>query len=166
MWCSCLCDTGAENTYPFSNFDGCSTTEYDGVIDFACRYNSQGLLVPETKWQSVILDLKPLIFYFHVSYMKLYTCTMRPVFYPMSCECHGPLAWYVKLRVAHAPGMPGVFSPPRNSKETTSSRSRHASRHVRYSRAVTHVGIANPRWRGKHSRHSRRMRNSQFHVSG
>ena len=29
---------------------------------------------------------------------------------------HGPLTRYVKLRVAHAPGMPGTFSPPpRNS---------------------------------------------------
>ena len=27
---------------------------------------------------------------------------------------------YVKLRVAHAPGMPGTFSPPPTSKETTS----------------------------------------------
>ena len=25
---------------------------------------------------------------------------------------HGPLARYVKFRVAHAPGMPGTFSPP------------------------------------------------------
>ena len=33
-------------------------------------------------------------------------------------------------------------------------------------RAVMHVGIANPRWRGKRSRHSRRMRNPQFCVSG
>ena len=30
---------------------------------------------------------------------------------------------------------------------------------------VTHVGIAKPRWRGKRSRHSRRMRNPQFCVS-
>ena len=29
-----------------------------------------------------------------------------------------------------------------------------------------HVGIANPRWRGKRSRHSRRMRNPQFYISG
>ena len=29
-----------------------------------------------------------------------------------------------------------------------------------------HVGIAKPRWRGKRSRHSRRMRNPQFYVSG
>ena len=28
-----------------------------------------------------------------------------------------------------------------------------------------HVGIANRRWRGKRSRHSRRMRNQQFYVS-
>ena len=32
-------------------------------------------------------------------------------------------------------------------------------------RAVMHVGIANPRWRGKRSRYSRRMRNPQFFVS-
>ena len=29
-----------------------------------------------------------------------------------------------------------------------------------------HIGIANPRWRGKHSRHSRRMHSPQFYVSG
>ena len=31
---------------------------------------------------------------------------------------HGPVTRYVKLRVAHAPGMSGTFSPPPNSKET------------------------------------------------
>ena len=31
---------------------------------------------------------------------------------------HWPLTRYVKLRVAHAPGMPGTFSPPPTSKET------------------------------------------------
>ena len=71
-----------------------------------------------------------------------------------------------KIAVAHAPGMPGTFSPPPSSKETASKRSRHASRHVRHARAVMHVGIANPRWRGKRSRHSGRMRNPQFYVSG
>ena len=30
----------------------------------------------------------------------------------------GPLTRYVKLRVAHAPGVPGTFSPPRTLKET------------------------------------------------
>ena len=28
------------------------------------------------------------------------------------CFMHGPLTNYVKLSVAHAPGMPGTFSPP------------------------------------------------------
>ena len=32
---------------------------------------------------------------------------------------HGPLTRYVKLRVAHAPGMPGTFSSPPTSKETS-----------------------------------------------
>ena len=43
---------------------------------------------------------------------------------------------------------------------------RHASRHVHHARAVIHIGIANPRGRGKRSRHSRRKRNPQFLVSG
>ena len=33
---------------------------------------------------------------------------------------YGPLAIYAKLWVAHAPGMPGTFSPPPTSKETAS----------------------------------------------
>ena len=36
--------------------------------------------------------------------------------HPGAMHCHGPLARYVKLWVAHAPGMPGTFSlPPRVS---------------------------------------------------
>ena len=79
---------------------------------------------------------------------------------------HGPLARYLILRVAHAPGMPGTFSPPPTSRVIASYRSRRASRHVRDARAVMHVGIDNPRWRGKCPRHSWRMRNPQFCVSG
>ena len=60
----------------------------------------------------------------------------------------GRLTRYVTLRVAHAPGMPGTFSPPPTSKEIASYRFRHASRHVRDARAVMHVGIDNPRWLG------------------
>ena len=63
-------------------------------------------------------------------------------------------------------GKPGTFSPPPNSKGTASLRSRYASRHVRHAHAVMHVGIANPRRRGKRSRHSRRMRKPRFYVSG
>ena len=59
-----------------------------------------------------------------------------------------------------------VFSPPPILKIITSQLSRHALRHVRDAPAVMHVGIANPQWRGKRSRHSRRMHNPQFYVFG
>ena len=61
---------------------------------------------------------------------------------------------------------PGTFSPPPTSTETVSQRYRHASRHVRHARAMMHVGIDNPRRRGKRSRHSPRMRNPLSYVSG
>ena len=48
---------------------------------------------------------------------------------------NGPLARYVNLWVAHAPGMPGTFF-----LATIGKRSRHASRHVRDPRAVMHGG--------------------------
>ena len=67
---------------------------------------------------------------------------------------HGLLTRYVKLRVVHTPEMPGTIFPSLTSKETASYRPRHASRYVRHARAVMYVGIANPRWRGKRSRHS------------
>ena len=78
---------------------------------------------------------------------------------------HGPLARYVKLRIAHASRMPRTFFPSPTSKENASKRSRHASWHVRDARAVMHVGIVNPLWWGKRPRHSRRMHNPQFYVS-
>ena len=68
---------------------------------------------------------------------------------------HGRLARYVKLWVAHAPGMPGTLFPRPTSKGN-----------VRDARAMMHVGIAKLRWRGKRSRHSRRMRNPLFYVYG
>ena len=90
---------------------------------------------------------------------------IRSIMHASEVSANGPLARYVKLRVVHAPRMPGTFSPPPTSKETASKRSRHQSRHVRDAHALMHVGIANPRCRGKRSRHSRRMRNPQFYVS-
>ena len=79
---------------------------------------------------------------------------------------HWPLARYVKLRVAHAPGMPGTFSPPLRISDSD----------MHYGTCVTHVSWCMTgsltsvsffsRWRGKRSRHSRRMRNPQFYVSG
>ena len=71
---------------------------------------------------------------------------------------HGPLVRYVKLRVAHAPGMPRVSDPG-----------------MHHSTCATHVPWCVPgsltcnflwsRCQGKRSRHSRSMHNSQFYVS-
>ena len=62
---------------------------------------------------------------------------------------HGPLARYVKLRFAHAPGMPGTFSPP----------SRVSDPDMYHGTCVTHVpwcmsgsltsGFLWSRWLGK-----------------
>ena len=93
----------------------------------------------------------------------------NPVGYSLQPHCerwrHGPLARYVKLRVLHAPGMPGTFSsPPRVSDPD-----------MHHGTCVTHVpwcmpgsltsGLLCSRRRGKRPRHSRRMRNTQFYVS-
>ena len=80
--------------------------------------------------------------------------------------CNGPLARYIKLQVAHAPEIPGTFfSPPQVSDPD-----------MHHGTCVTHVPWCMPGsltssflwspWRGKRSRHSRRMRNPQFYVSG
>ena len=77
----------------------------------------------------------------------------------------GPLARYVKSRVAHVPGMLGMFSPqPRVSDPD-----------MHHGTCVTHVPWCMPglltggflwsRRRGKSSRYSRRMRNPQvLHI--
>ena len=92
----------------------------------------------------------------------------RPVYYGSICKlsCHGPPDRYVKLRVAHAPGMPGTFSPPPRVSDPD----------MHHGTCVTHgpwrmpgsltSGFLRSRWRGKRYRHSRRMHNPQFYVSG
>ena len=80
-------------------------------------------------------------------YISLYEhhgkeCYKRQLTTALGCyerfiRSNGPLARYVKLRVAHAPRMPGTFF-----SATASQRSRHTSRHVRDARAVMHAGIA------------------------
>ena len=77
-----------------------------------------------------------------------------------------PLTRYAKLRVAPAPGMPGTFNQP----------SRVSDPDMHHGTCVTHLrwsmselltsGFRWSRWRGKRSRHSRRMHNPQFCVSG
>ena len=79
---------------------------------------------------------------------------------------YGPLARYLKSRVAHAPGMPGTFSPQLRVSDPDMH---HGTR-------ATHVPWCMPgsltggflwnMWWGKRSRHPRRMRNPQFYVSG
>ena len=71
----------------------------------------------------------------------------------------GRLARYAKLWVVHAPGMPGTFSPPPRISDPTT--------HVPWCMpGLLTSGSLWSRWRGKRSRHSRRMRNPQFYVSG
>ena len=77
---------------------------------------------------------------------------------------NGHVARYVKLRIAHAPGMPRKFSPP----------SRVSDPDMHHGTCVLHVPWCMPgsltngflwsRWRGK--RHSRCTYNPQFYVSG
>ena len=80
--------------------------------------------------------------------------------------CHGPLTRYAKLRVAHVPWMPGKFSPAPQVSDPD----------IHHGMCMTHMPWCMPglltsgfiwiRWRGKCSRHSRRMCNLQFCLSG
>ena len=102
---------------------------------------------------------------------------MWPIIYDFASEViclwlidgkHGPLTRYVKLRVAHVPGMLGAISPPPTSKETACWRPRHASRHMLHARAMIMSGSLNPRWWGKcfwHS-HTCATRNITYLVRG
>ena len=59
-------------------------------------------------------------------------------------------------------GNAGNVFPTNDFKGNASKRSRH----VRHTRAAMHVGIANPRWLGKCSRHSQRTPSPQYYVFG
>ena len=75
---------------------------------------------------------------------------------------HGPLARYIKLRVAH---VPGTFPLAQRVSDPS----------MHHGMCMTHVpwcmsgsctsGFLWSRWRGKCSRHSRRVCNPQFYVS-
>ena len=112
----------------------------------------------------------------HVPLMLgLYHCVLEiPVFiiYPMThAHVHallyyGPLARYIKVRVAHAPWIPGTFSPTPQVIDLD----------MHHDTCVTHVpwcmsgsitrGFLWSRRRGICSRHSQRMRNPHSSVSG
>ena len=92
--------------------------------------------------------------------------TVQPMMCANDWVHNGPLARYVKLRAAHAPGMLGTFSPPLR----VSDPDMHHGTCVMYvpwfiSGSLT-SGFRWSRWRGERSRHSWRMRNPQFYVSG
>ena len=88
------------------------------------------------------------------------------VLWKLNVICYGTLTRYANLRVVPAPGMPGTLSLP----PLVSDPDKH------HGTCVMHVPWCMPgslisgslwsRWRGKGSRHSRRMRNTQFCVSG
>ena len=92
-------------------------------------------------------------------------CDLKVRFVFVLIQCNAPLPWCVKLRVAHAPGMPRSFSPPPRVSDPD----------LHHGTCLTHVPWCMPgsltngflwgRWRGKRPRYSRRMRNPQFYVS-
>ena len=54
---------------------------------------------------------------YHCAFNKFRVGVIHDVSWPTQLPttnpfAHGPLTRYAKLRVAHAPGMPGTFSPP------------------------------------------------------
>ena len=112
----------------------------------------------------VIMEISFPSCWWFVTSNRLYGVTVRGDFIPGSRVHHsnGPLTRYAKLRLAHAPGMPATFPPPPWVSDPA------ASRHARDARAVMHAEIAYwrcflwSRWRGKRSRHSRRMHYRNF----
>ena len=73
---------------------------------------------------------------------------------------------YVKLRVAHAPGMPGTFSPPPRISDLDMHHGTCDTHELWCIPGSLTSGFPWSGWLGKHSQHSRRMRNPQFYVSG
>ena len=79
---------------------------------------------------------------------------------------HGPLARYVKLRVAHAPEMPGTSSPPPRVSDPDMHRGTCVTRVPWCMPRSLTSGFLSSRRRGKRTQLSRRTRNPQFYVSG
>ena len=82
------------------------------------------------------------------------------------CSSHGSLARCARLRVAHAPGIPGTFS---KSSLVSDADMHHGTcmAHVPWCMPGSlNSGFLWSRWREERSRHSRCMRNQQFYVSG
>ena len=123
---------------------------------------------------SIIILSSPLWGFAHASWKQIVFCNIDS--FSLQSHCigsgaimrlpHGPFARNLNLRVAHATGMPWTFSPPPRVNDLD----------IHHGTCVTHVPWCMPGsltsgflWslrRGKRSRHSRRMRNPHFYVSG
>ena len=79
---------------------------------------------------------------------------------------NGPLARYVKLRVAHAPGMPGTFSPLPWFSDPAMHHGTCVTHEPWYMAGSLTSGFLWSQWRGKRPRHSWCMRNPQVYISG
>ena len=86
-----------------------------------------------------------------------------PILRHGTCNHHGSLTRYAKSRVAYAPGMSGTFySSPRVSDPDM----HHVTCVTLCMPGSLTSGSLWSRWRGKRSRHSRRIHNPRFYVSG
>ena len=143
-----------------SYFKRQTVLENSAICWFLCN-QWRRIFLPEVTWYDMTACF---FFWHHLQSPLIYRITSDKWSYEWSL--HGPLARYVKLRVARAPGMPGTFSPsPRVSDPD-----------MLHGTCVAHVpwcmsgsltsGFLWNRWRGKRSRHFRRMRNPQLCVSG
>ena len=75
---------------------------------------------------------------------------------------HGPLTRCTNLRVAHAPAMPGTFSQPHRVSDPDMHDDMCMTHVPWYMPGSLTCGFLLGQWRGKRSRHSRRMRSPQF----
>ena len=78
----------------------------------------------------------------------------------------GPLARYIKLRVAHAPGMPGTFSLTLKVSDPGMHHGKRVTHVPRCMPGSIYTGFLWSLWRRKRFWYSQRMRNLQFYVSG
>ena len=101
-----------------------------------------------------------------VTHLKIQCKNIPSVHQIVGMYGYGLLAKYENLRIARAPGMPGTFSPPPRVNYPAMLHDTCAT-HVPWCRPGSLTsGFLWSWWRGKRSRHFRRMRNPQFYVSG
>ena len=79
------------------------------IITFS--FKKMRLKVSSAKWRPFCLGLS-------VLKTRIPSCVENKIF--RDIELNGSLTRYLKLRVSHAPGMPGTFFPTPTSKETAS----------------------------------------------